>query len=165
MDGLFHFEDKARILNSKSIIAYVAVVIIGIFLCGCDPRYGFLESKFQLSQESPLPKWATGLKHYSRKQLSMEIDMFSFRDLFSVYGPQHKLLKVYTGEDHWLPITKYQLDKLQKYGGNIPYPEYSVITVNGIPEIFEQKRPEPFLYVNDNPKFIPGEEKVRGENK
>ena len=36
--------------------------------------------------------------------------------------------------------------------GPFPYPGYEVVTINGITEIVEHRRMEPFFYINDDPE-------------
>jgi hypothetical protein len=43
------------------------------------------------------------------------------------------------------PITEQQ--------GYDKYPLYSIVSIDGIEEVFEQIRPEPFLHITDDPKL------------
>ena len=119
--------------------------IITITLLGCNPRYGFIESEFSLAADSRLPKWIVIPSGYSREDTSISITFYSSNKVrFTVRGPapDHKILIEKIGTFRWHPITKQK-------GYNV-YPLYSIISVDGIEETFEQRKPEPFLYVVDN---------------
>jgi hypothetical protein len=89
---------KELTMRIKNRINLSAICLLLILLCiifvGCDPRYGFMDSRFQLADDSRLPKWFTVPKGYSRKDLKVTIDLYtSLCPFFSnnavtiLYGP------------------------------------------------------------------------------
>ena len=64
-----------------------------------------------------------------------------------MYGPapEYKVLMEKVGSDRWHPLTEQQ--------GHDKYPKYSIMTVDGIEEVFEQRQMGDILYVSDDPKF------------
>ncbi|HMK44653.1 MAG TPA: hypothetical protein VK445_11010, partial [Dissulfurispiraceae bacterium] len=63
-----------------------------------------------------------------------------------VYGPAplHRKLQVVTGKFHWHPKTKQQ--------GYDKFPQYFIVRVDGLDEVFEQRRRDDILYITDDPK-------------
>jgi hypothetical protein len=124
------------------------VLVMIICFCGCDARYGFIESEFTLSPESSLPKWVTLPAQFQRKDLSMEIILYThpiFRKVKVVLrgpAPDFKVLQEVTGDQVDHPLTKSQ--------PRDAFPGYIVISVNGIEEIFEQRTRNSILYIKDS---------------
>ncbi len=80
----------------------------------------------------------------------MTIEVYTFnRDKIYLYGPHHKLLKKYIGTNRWHPVSERSIKEHRGYG----FPNYTVITVGGIAEIFEQKRPGDILYITDDARL------------
>ena len=128
------------------------IFITVISFCGCDPRYGMIEANFQLAQESRLPKWFSLPSNYSRKDVTMDITTYSTpsgeivaKMVLRGPGPEHKVLSEKVGSKRMHPLTEQQ--------GYAKYPLCSIITVDRIEEVFEQKRPEPIFYISDDPKY------------
>ena len=138
------------------------LIISATCLIGCDLRYGIIESEFTLSPESRLPKWFVMPAGYARKDLTMTLTFYT-HPIFSkvkmvVRGPapERKILQKTIGEHRWHPLT------VQK--GYDKYPSYSIISVDGIEEVFEQKRLEPILYIADDPKLTEAIKQGRRSN-
>jgi hypothetical protein len=140
-------------------IIVIFVVTMIIFINGCDPRYGFMESQLKLAAESRLPKWFSVPPGYDRKDLSVTIDFYtapsSTRVKMTLYGPppECKKLDEKAGRSRWHPETE------QKSGGKEGYaifPSYTIISIDGLEEVFEQKRLENLLYVTDYPSITSG---------
>jgi len=145
-------------MNNKIIlILCFAVLLFSFAVClgGCHPLYGFVESEFELSPESRLPKWFSLPDSYSRQDLTVTLTFYShplYRKVkIKIYGPApaRKKLAEEIGTNRWHPITDRQFKAQGTY--NI-YPNYSIIDVKGTDEIYEQRRPEPFLYIADSVK-------------
>lgn len=142
--------------------AYLSAIYV-LLLCmnfaGCDPRYGFMESQLKLAAESRLPKWFSVPPGYDRKDLTVSIDFFTspsgMKVKMALYGPspERKKLEEKAGASRWHPMTE------QKSGGKEGYaifPNYTIISIDGLEEVFEQRRPENILYVTDDPKITSG---------
>lgn len=122
----------------------LTLVFMLVFNSSCHPFYGFVESEFELAQESRMPKWVTIPSNLTRADVSLKITFYTFGKVKNVvYGPlpQHKILYKTIGTHRWHPITEKR--------GYVAKPSYLIITVNGTDEIFEQRRLEPILYVTD----------------
>jgi hypothetical protein len=127
--------------------SFVAFLFCLLFL-GCDPRYGFVESKFELAPESRLPRWFD-VSGYQRNDLTMKITIyvvpFGGRAKVVVYGPapDSKLLIEKGGKERWHPLSEKEYDN--------KYPNYTIITIDGIEEVFEQRQRGNILYITDDP--------------
>lgn len=129
-----------------------AAIVIVFLLWGCDLRYGTVEANFQLSQGSRLPKWFQIPTNYTRQDLTMTETIYnSFSGQLIVKmvlvgpGPEHKIISEKIGSMRMHPLsTQAGYDK---------YPLYSIITVDGMSEVFEQRRPEAIEYISDDPKY------------
>lgn len=136
--------------NKKIIL----VMFFMVSLCSCSLRYGFIESEFQLSSESRLPKWVDVPSGYSRKNLTMTITFYTHPFLSKVKmvvkgpAPGYKLINETIGDQRYHPLTKKQSRDV--------YPRYIIISAHGINEIFEHKAREHILYITDDPKIISG---------
>lgn len=124
-----------------------------IFFCGCDFRYGLIESEFTLSTDSRLPKWIHVPFEYSRQDLAMKLTFYSNPYLskakMQVIGPapEYKILSVSIGNKTYHPLTKNQP---RDY-----YPRYILISVGEITEVFELKEMQPIIWITDNPSIVP----------
>lgn len=144
IDSTFFLNKEKRLPCLKFLI--VAILTLNI---GCHPLYGFVEAEFQLSTESRLPKWIKVPSDYTREDLTVSLIFYTFKKVkITVSGPapEHKVLMVKIGTNRWHPITERKF-KEQRSGA--VYPNYSIITVDGTEEIFEQKGLEPMLYLVD----------------
>ena len=139
------------IFQSKYLLVCVGLLIC-LFFLGCDPRYGFVESIFQLAPESRLPRWFD-VSGYQRKDLTVSITCYvvpyGSRAVVVVYGPapERKTLMKKVGKERWHPLSEKEHDN--------KYPNYSIITIDGIDEVFEQRRLEDgdILYITDDPNI------------
>jgi len=131
----------------------VAVIIMfTIVSLGCDPQYGMIDSNFRLAQESRLPKWFQIPSNYSRNDLTMDITFYTHpsgkiivKMVVRGPGPERKVLSEKIGSERRHPLTEQQ--------SYTEYPHYSIITVDGVEEVFEQRRPEDIEYISDDPKY------------
>jgi hypothetical protein len=110
-----------------------------------------VQSIFQLAPESRLPRWFD-VSGYQRNDLTMTITIYSTpiggsKAKMIIYGPppERKKLIEMAGRERWHPFSEKDYDK--------KYPNYSIITVNGGDEVFEQKQPGDILYITDDPKL------------
>lgn len=127
---------------------YLKVFLLSIILglSGC------LESSFQLSPESRLPRWFYMPEELERNSLSVQMDLYSTftggKVVFKLYKKGNLLdVKKYTVTSDEQPgIRSVQLDKSE--GG---YPRYKVVTINNITDIVELRKMEPVFYMTDDP--------------
>jgi len=127
-------------------------------LCMVLGLVGCLESSFQLSGESRLPKWFVIPDGASPSDFTVRIDLHS-----TIGGGGGKtVIKLYE-KDKIFPIEKFTLTvedqpgtlsvQLKSPPEGFPdgYPAYIVATVNDIPDIIEFRRMEPVFYMTDDP--------------
>jgi hypothetical protein len=136
-------------MRSYSLLKVFFFVIL-IFLTGC------LESSFQLSRDSRLPKWFIYPEGIPRSDLSVTMDLYS-----SPSGGKDviKLLqkgKIFALQKHTIttnmqPNIKSVELKSPPAGFPKGYPRYKVIIINSITEIIELRKMEPFFYMTDDP--------------
>jgi hypothetical protein len=137
---------------------YRAVILL-LILCplfwGCSLKCGFIDFMYQLAPESRLPRWAD-FSGYQRQDLTMKINCcvvpLGGRAEVLVYGPapERKVLLEKTVNMRWHPLS--DKDKYNKYP-NDKYPRYSIITINGVDEVFEKKGTGSTLYITDDPNI------------
>lgn len=128
------------------------------FLGCCNPKYGCIESDFQLAPESRLPQWFAS-SSVVRKGLWMEIVFYSSPGhdnvKMTLYGPGNKKLMEKIGTQRTHPISEPK--KMRDSKGNvvydIAYPRYIIISVDNFEEVFEQRARNDILYVSDDPKL------------
>lgn len=138
-------------------LAKIFILLTCIACIGCDPRYGFMESNFQLADDSRLPKWFTVPKGYSRSDLNVTIDCYTSPCFFckntvtTLYGlpPDNREIMKKAGRQRWHPLSDVRYNK---YPAN-KYPNYTIITIDGIEEVFEQRRADNVLYITDDPNI------------
>jgi hypothetical protein len=122
-------------------------MLVILSIAGWYFRYGFVESEFNLSPESRLPKWVDVPSGYTRTDLSMTIRFYTFGYAkMCVRGPapKYKVIKEIMGKDRFHPMTKEQAwDE---------YPRHTMISVNGVEEVFEKRQDGNILYITDDPK-------------
>jgi hypothetical protein len=138
-----------QFMGKTNRIILTAVLIFLIY--GCDPRYGFIESEFQLAAESRLPRWFALPSGYCRKDVSMSLTFFthpfSRKVKVMVRGStsEHKVLMEKIGDQRYHPFTEQQ-----KYDF---YPRYIIVRVGNVEEVFEHKQRDNILYITDDPNI------------
>jgi hypothetical protein len=136
----------------KSINKWLIVLtLIGFNSCS-ESGYGLIESNFRLSDASRLPKWFQIPSPYTRKDVSVKITLYSncpgACSKITLHGPlpEEKILDEKKGLDTNPPESV----KTKWHG----FPEYFIIEVDGISEIFEQRKSEAIVYISDDPELI-----------
>lgn len=134
---------------SGYLLLGVVVAISGSTIIGCEY---FPESTFTLASESRLPKWITLPPGHTRADVSITISYYD-----SLWGSDVKvtiqdekkqtLTNVYGTAKGRGPLYL----KHPPQGFPSGYPAYYVITVNGITDIVEHRKPEPIFYLTDDP--------------
>lgn len=118
-----------------------------IFLIGC------VESSFELSEESRLPKWFTLNDGLTRKDVTVTLDYYLFpteKSVFKLMDKNRNILSEKKGER----VGGYLEPKTLKDpppGFPAGYPSYEIIGVDGIIDIIEHRKMEPVFYITDDP--------------
>ncbi|MEZ5571551.1 MAG: hypothetical protein R3E64_05950 [Halioglobus sp.] len=123
----------------------LTIIVCFVSLGGC-----LSESNFRLSPDSRLPKWFSEEYEVQRSDMTVTLDLYS-----------HTSEAVYTlklKEDG-------NIFSLKTISGHVPYPDwmnvgtykrrspgYYAFTIDGITDIIEFRRPEPFFYMSDDPE-------------
>ena len=132
-------------INFKNVIT---IFVAAFFLTGC------LEAKFQLAEESRLPKWFD-IHNDDRSEFTVKMEAYS---TFKGWKTVVKLYK----KGSFLPIQQISitsetnsLKKLNPKSIEVinGYPRYNAITVNNITDIVEHKKMEPIFYMTDDPEI------------
>jgi len=137
------------------IITKLVLISLLMLLMACDPRYGFIESKFKLSTDSKLPKFIQIRNNVETNKLLVTITIYSnpisgkARVQIYTTSPGYKIIYDKVGSFRWHPLTEERLKNSDKFG---IYPQYMIIKINNIEEIFEQKKKGDILYVADKPQ-------------
>jgi hypothetical protein len=110
------------------------------------------ESTFELASESRLPKWITLPPGLTRADVSITMSLYSklwgWSAVFTLKDTKGQIrTKVYGTEKG--RGTLYL--KHPPPGFPPGCPAYEVITVNGITDIIEHRKPEPIFYITDDP--------------
>ena len=133
----------------KYLLFFAGLTILGSAIVGCEY---FPESTFELASESRLPKWITLPPGLTRADVSITMSLY-----YSFWGGNVKfilqdkkggtLTKVYGEANGRGPL--YLNHPPQGFPPG--YSAYEVITINGITDIVELRKPEPIFYITDDP--------------
>jgi hypothetical protein len=110
------------------------------------------ESTFELASESRLPKWITLPPGLTRADVSITMSLYG-----SLWGSDVKIILQDTKGQTLTKVYGTEKGRGTLYLKHSPpgfppgCPAYEVITVNGITEIIEHKKPEPIFYITDDP--------------
>jgi hypothetical protein len=131
----------------KHLIWGVLSALICFATAGC-----LLESTFNLASDSRLPRWITLPAGLTRADTSLTISYYTTpwggTAQFILRDKNKQTIEKKSGE---VRCAKPLQLKTPPRGFPPGYPNYAVVTVNGVTEILEQKRPEDILYVTDEP--------------
>ena len=132
----------------KFLFFFVALTILGSAI-GCE---WFPESSFELASESRLPKWITLPPGLTRADVSITMSYYVMpwgrSATFILKDTKGKIRTKVNGKSRGLGPNQL---KHPPHGFPPGYPAYEVITVNGITEIIEHRKPEPIFYITDDP--------------
>lgn len=133
-------------LDGKRLGLIAGVCIFAYAVSGC------LESSFRIASESRLPQWVTLPAGVERADVSLTVSYYTTllgdSVQFTLQDKNKQTIKKVSGRDRCLK--PFQLTNSPR-GLPSGYPNYAVVTVDGITEILEQRRPEDILYVTDDP--------------
>jgi hypothetical protein len=100
---------------------------------------------FDLGETSRLPSWYSIPSGLTRQDIHVSMTFYTNGDVkFVIRGPSG-ILAHEIGKHEWHPLTLKE--------GLVKKPSYSIITVHGISDVYEQRAPEPFLYITDDPQL------------
>jgi hypothetical protein len=133
-------------LDTKRLGLIAAVCIFACAMSGC------LESSFKIASESRLPKWVTLPAGVARADVSLTVSYYTTLRggsvQFTLLDKNKQTIEKTSGKDRCRK--PFQLTNPTQ-GVPSGYPNYAVVTVDGITEILEQRKPEDILYVTDDP--------------
>jgi hypothetical protein len=131
----------------KFLLFFVALILVGSAI-GCE---WFPEATFELASESRLPKWITMPPGLIRADvattMSYYVKPWGRSATFILKEKKGQIrAKVYGTIKGLEPL------QLKHPPDGFPpgYPSYELITVNGITEIIEHRKPEPIFYITDD---------------
>lgn len=139
-----------------SSLGYFKLFFIAIMfsLAGC------LESTFQLSDESRLPKWFVVPVGRDRHDFTVQMELHSTfgggggKNVFKIYDKNNFFyIKKYTVTISEQPNIQSRQLKTPPEGFPKGYPKYNVVTINNITDIIELRKMEPLFYMMDDPKI------------
>ena len=139
-----------KIIRRSNIFPlFVLLTIAGSVIVACE---WIPESTFELVSESRLPKWITLPPGLARADVSITMSLYSklwgWSAVFTLKDTKGQIrTKVYGTEKG--RGTLYL--KHPPPGFPPGCPAYEVITVNGITDIIEHRKPEPIFYITDDP--------------
>jgi hypothetical protein len=133
----------------KVLLFCIALAIYGSAMVGCE---WFPESTFELASESRLPKWITLPPGLTRADVSITmnylINPLGRNSTFILQDKKGQLRTKVYGKTRGLGPNYL---KHPPPGFPPGYPSYEVITVNGVTDVIEHRKPEPIFYVTDDP--------------
>jgi hypothetical protein len=130
-------------------IGILAIAALALVTKGCEY---FPESSFELANESRLPKWITLPPGLTRADVSLTMNYYSapwgYDTQFILRNKNNQTIEKKVGNGKCQP--GFQL-RNPPQGFPPGYPAYIPVTVKGVTEIIEHKKPEPLFYVTDDP--------------
>lgn len=132
----------------KVWLLFVALTVLGSAI-GCE---WFPEATFELASESRLPKWITLPPGLTRADASVTMSYYTMpwgsSAIFMLKDTKGQIRTKVNGK-----VKGSEPFQLKRPPNGFPpgYPAYEVITVNGITEIIEHRKPEPIFYITDDP--------------
>ncbi len=132
----------------KVLLFFVALTILGSAI-GCEY---FPESTFDLASESRLPKWITLPPGLTDADVTITMNYYvkpwGRSATFILKDKKEQVLTKVSGKTRGLGPNQLKHPPPRFPPG---YPAYEVITVNGVTEIIEHRKPEPIFYITDDP--------------
>ena len=136
-------------MNGKTLFLLIGLVVSTSAIIACEY---FPESTFDLASESRLPKWVAVPDGLTRADIAITMNYYvkpwGGTATFIVRDLKRKTETKMSGT-----IRDSAPSQLKHPPPGFPtgYPAYEVVTVNGITEIIEHRKPEPRFYVTDDP--------------
>jgi hypothetical protein len=121
-------------------------------LSGCYvPGRGYAESQFDLVLDSRLPKFFDPAGHINPAGYKARVEFYSSPNSVRVIIRDPSGRKAFDKQSTswwWHPKGPQP-----GHGQNPVYPNHTVVSFDGVLDIFEQRRAEPVLYLSDDPKL------------
>jgi hypothetical protein len=121
---------------------YIILFLIFILVSACHPIYGIIESELKLGNGSPIPTWINLPEDNTRNDIDVSFTYYS-HPIFNKVKVVAKLKK--DGTVIFQKVGSYKAHKLTK--NYATFPNYTIIEIEGVSEVFEQKEPNNLLYV------------------
>jgi hypothetical protein len=147
---------EVRQLDSKahqslSIVSAHAIVLSFLLLASCSPMRGCAESEFALAPESRLPRWFAAESNLARSEVVLKMTYYtsplgSTARFVLTNRDGRRLSEVEGRIRDGQPLTLGQ----DSGAGALPYPNYAVVTIDGITEVIEHRRMESVFYITDD---------------
>ncbi len=153
-----------KIIN---FVAWVFVSVVGLLVCsvvlfiaigmlGTHPYIGlFPESEFRLAPASRLPGWFAVPREYKREDVSVKIAYYTpllGKTNFIAYligpPPERKTLEKKYGVSRWHPGSEKRW-----YAKYDHYPDFNIVTMDGVTELIEHRHMAPIFHVSDDPEL------------
>jgi hypothetical protein len=124
------------------VYAVAAILFFAVSSCSRFP-----ESEFELRMDSRLPKFIDSTGARSPRGYTARVEFYDSPDAVrvTVKDSQHRTIFDERGRFRWHPRDSYQGQ------GQIVYPSHFVVSFPSGEDIFEQRAPEPILYLSDDP--------------
>jgi len=133
---------------SGAALLCLVLTVLGSAI-GCE---WFPEATFELASESRLPKWITLPSGLTRADVSITMSYYIMLwGRSATFILKDKKGQVLTKVNGKMKGSEPFYLKHPPSGFPPGYPSYSVITVSGITEIIEHRKPEPIFYITDDP--------------
>ncbi len=127
----------------------LTLIVFAGLLCGCSvPGRGYLDSRFDVVMDSRLPKFFDPGGQISPRGYKVRVEYYSDAPKTGgarviVVEPSGRTVFDKQGKFWWHP-----LDDKDRPAGH--FPNHTVISCDGVMDIFEQRRMEPLLYLSDD---------------
>lgn len=142
----------ADVRKIRSGIRPKFVVLIALLLAGCSPTRGCAESNFDLAPESRLPRWFSLSPGRGRSDVTVKMTYFvgliggTTANFVLRDSEGHKLVEVEGRVRDDQPLTLVP----DPGTGPLPYPNYAIVTIDGVTEFIEHREKGPLFYVTDD---------------
>ena len=129
-------------LDTKRLGLIVAVCISACAISGC------IESSFTIANESRLPQGVSIPPGLKRADVSVTLDFIGISQAkFTIRDKTGKKLITVIGKAKGNATYLKETPR----GPDPRNPSFQLVVINGVTEIMEQRRPEPILYITDDP--------------
>ena len=137
-----------------AVAVVVHLIVIGFVLIVIGFSY-LPESTFQLAKESRLPKWIALPSGLDRNDVSIEMSYYirpwGSIAKFTLRDSKQRVLEKVDGKVK----CGHPIQLRNPPSGFAPdYPSYEIIAVKGVTEIIEHRKPEPIVYITDDPAVL-----------